>query len=148
MKLLERIREDLKSSMKAKDGIRVSVLRFLLAAIKNREIDNKGPLEDDQVLQEITSSAKRRRESIEAFREADRQDLVEKEEAELAILDDYLPEQMPEEDLRNLVREVITATGASSSGDLGVVMKEVMPRVRGQADGKLVNQVVRELLSG
>ncbi len=148
MKLLERLQEDLKNSMKAKDGTRVSVLRFLLAAVKNREIANKGPLEDEQVLQEITSSAKRRRESIDAFREAGRQDLVEKEEAELAILNDYLPEPMSEEDLRSLIQEVITATGASSMGDLGAVMKQVMPRISGQADGKLVNQIVREILSG
>ncbi len=148
MKLLERLQEDLKNSMKAKDGTRVSVLRFLLAAVKNREIANKGPLEDEQVLQEITSSAKRRRESIDAFREAGRQDLVEKEEAELAILNDYLPERMSEEDLRSLIQEVITATGASSMGDLGAVMKQVMPRISGQADGKLVNQIVREILSG
>ncbi len=148
MELLERLQEDLKNSMKAKDGTRVSVLRFLLAAVKNREIANKGPLEDEQVLQEITSSAKRRRESIDAFREAGRQDLVEKEEAELAILNDYLPEPMSEEDLRSLIQEVITATGASSMGDLGAVMKQVMPRISGQADGKLVNQIVREILSG
>ncbi len=148
MELLERLQEDLKNSMKAKDGTRVSVLRFLLAAVKNREIANKGPLEDEQVLQEITSSAKRRRESIDAFREAGRQDLVEKEEAELAILNDYLPERMSEEDLRSLIQEVITATGASSMGDLGAVMKQVMPRISGQADGKLVNQIVREILSG
>lgn len=148
MKLLERLQEDLKNSMKAKDGTRVSVLRFLLAAVKNREIANKGPLEDEQVLQEITSSAKRRRESIDAFKEAGRQDLVEKEEAELAILNDYLPEQMSEEDLRSLIQEVITANGASSMADLGAVMKQVMPRISGQADGKLVNQIVREILSG
>jgi uncharacterized protein YqeY len=148
LELLERLQEDLKNSMKAKDGTRVSVLRFLLAAVKNREIANKGPLEDEQVLQEITSSAKRRRESIDAFREAGRQDLVEKEEAELAILNDYLPEPMSEEDLRSLIQEVITATGASSMGDLGAVMKQVMPRISGQADGKLVNQIVREILSG
>jgi uncharacterized protein YqeY len=148
LELLERLQEDLKNSMKAKDGTRVSVLRFLLAAVKNREIANKGPLEDEQVLQEITSSAKRRRESIDAFREAGRQDLVEKEEAELAILNDYLPERMSEEDLRSLIQEVITATGASSMGDLGAVMKQVMPRISGQADGKLVNQIVREILSG
>ncbi|UCF30882.1 MAG: GatB/YqeY domain-containing protein [bacterium] len=147
MKLLERIQEDLKRSLKAKDGTRVSVLRFLLASIRNREIDNMASLDEDQVLQEITSAAKRRRESIDAFREGGRQDLVDKEEAELAILSEYMPEQLSEDDIRSLVRQVISATGATSSADLGAVMKEVMPKVRGQADGKLVNQIVRELLS-
>lgn len=133
--------------MKAKDGNRVSVLRFLLSAIKNREIEKREPLTDDEVLSEITSSAKRRRESIEAFREGDRMDLVEKEEGELAVLQEYLPAQLSPEEVRRVVREVVEAVGASSAGDLGKVMKEVMPRLRGQADGKLVNEIVREVLS-
>ncbi len=133
--------------MKAKDGNRVSVLRFLLSAIKNREIEKREPLTDDEVLAEITSSAKRRRESIEAFREGGRMDLVGKEEGELAILQEYLPAQLSPEEVRRVIQEVVQAVGASSASDLGKVMKEVMPRLRGQADGKLVNEIVREVLS-
>jgi uncharacterized protein YqeY len=148
LNLNEQIQEDLKRSLKAKDGTRISVLRFLLAAIKNREIEKKEALNDDELLAEIASSAKRRRESIEAFREGERQDLVDKEEAELAILTEYLPEQMSPEDIRRIAREIIEEVKAQSPADIGKVMKELMPRVRGQADGKIVNQIVREILTG
>jgi len=134
--------------MKAKDGTKVSVLRFLMAAIKNREIELKDSLDDEQVLQEIVSSAKKRRESIEAFRDAGREDLAVKEEAELAILEEYLPEQLSAEEVRKVVQEAILSVGASSPADMGKIMKEVMPKVRGKADGKMVNQIVQESLSG
>lgn len=134
--------------MKAKDGNRVSVLRFLLSAIKNREIEKRAPLDEDEVLAEVASSAKRRRESIEAFREGERTDLVEKEESELAILEEYLPRPMSPEEVRRVVAQVIEETGSRSPADMGKVMKELMPRVRGRADGKMVNQIVREILSG
>jgi len=145
--LIGRIREDLKVALKAKDGTRVSVLRFLLAGIGNREIDKREPLSEEEILSEITSSVKRRRESIQAFREGGRQDLVEKEEAQLAILSEYLPEQLPDEEVRQMAEESIRAVGAGSPGDIGKVMKELMPRVRGRADGRTVNEIVRELLS-
>ena len=137
----------MKRSMKAKDGNRVSVLRFLLSSIQNREIEKKEPLDDEEVLAEITSSAKRRRESMEAFKEGDRMDLVEKEAAELAILQEYLPEQLSPDEIKDVVQEVAQAVGATSLSDLGKVMKELMPRLRGKADGKLVNEIVREVLS-
>ena len=133
--------------MKAKDGNRVSVLRFLLSSIQNREIEKKEPLDDEEVLAEITSSAKRRRESMEAFKEGDRMDLVEKEAAELAILQEYLPEQLSPDEIKDVVQEVAQAVGATSLNDLGKVMKELMPRLGGKADGKLVNEIVREVLS-
>jgi uncharacterized protein YqeY len=148
LKLLDRIQDDLKRSLKAKDGSRVSVLRFLLAAVKNREIEKKESLSDDEILAEIASSAKRRRESIEAFKNGDRQDLVDKEEAELAILAEYLPAQMSAEEVRLIAEEIIGAVNARSPADIGAVMKEIMPRVRGKADGKVVNQIVREILGG
>jgi len=148
LKLIDQIQEDLKRSMKAKDGNRVSVLRFLLSSIRNREIEKKGSLDDDEVLAEITSSAKRRRESMEAFREGGRADLVKKEESELAILQEYLPAQLSPEEIREIVQEVAAAVGATTSSDLGKVMKELMPRLRGKADGRLVNEIVREVLSG
>ena len=99
MKLIDQIREDLKRALKAKDGTKVSVLRFLLSGIGNREIDKREPLSEEEVLAEVASSVKRHRESIDAFREGGRQDLVEKEEAELAILSEYLPEQLPDEEV-------------------------------------------------
>jgi uncharacterized protein YqeY len=147
LKLIDRIKEDLIKSMKAKDGTRVSVLRLLLASIKNREIEKKEALTDEEVLAEIASAAKRRKESLEAFREGERQDLVEKEEAELVILEEYLPEQISEEEVRRTVQDVVAEVGAQSPSDLGKVMKELMPRLKGKADGKMVNQIVREILS-
>jgi uncharacterized protein YqeY len=148
LKLIEQIQEDLKRSMKAKDGNRVSVLRLLLSSIRNREIEKRDVLDDDEVLAEITSSAKRRRESMEAFKEGDRMDLVEKEEAELVILQEYLPELLSPDEIRNVVQEVVEAVSATTASDLGKVMKELMPRLGGKADGKLVNEIVREVLSG
>lgn len=148
MKLIEQIQKDLKKSMKARDGNRISVLRLLLSSIKNREIEKKDALDDEEVLAEITSSAKRRRESIEAFTEGGRTDLVKKEEAELAILQEYLPAQLSSDEIRGVVLEVVEAVGAMTASDLGKVMKELMPRLRGKADGKRVNEIVLEVLSG
>ncbi len=133
--------------MKAKDGDRVSVLRLVLAAVQNREIELKSELDDDQILAEITSAAKRRTESIEAFKEGGREDLVLKEGKELVILEEYLPSQLSPEELKSLIQEAIESTGASTPGDMGKVMKEIMPKVQGKADGKAVNQKVKELLS-
>lgn len=148
MRLINQIQEDLKRSMKAKDGNRVSVLRFLLSSIQNREIEKRDALDDEEVLAEITTSAKRRKESMEAFGEGGRTDLVEKEAAELAILQEYLPEQLSPDEIRGVVQEVVEAVGAKTASDLGKVMKELMPRLRGKADGKLVNEIVQEALSG
>jgi uncharacterized protein YqeY len=148
LRLINQIQEDLKRSMKAKDGNRVSVLRFLLSSIQNREIEKRDALDDEEVLAEITSSAKRRKESMEAFGEGGRTDLVEKEAAELAILQEYLPEQLSPDEIRGVVQEVVEAVGAKTASDLGKVMKELMPRLRGKADGKLVNEIVQEALSG
>ena len=147
MKLIDQIHDDLKRSMKAKDGKRVSVLRFLLSSIKYREIEKKDALDDEEVLAEIASSAKRRRESMEAFAEGGRMDLVEKEESELAILQEYLPEQLSPDEVRDVVQEVVRAVGATGASDFGKVMKELMPRLRGKADGKLVGEIVKEALS-
>lgn len=134
--------------MKAKDGTRVSVLRFLMASIKNREIEKKDALDDAEILAEIVSSAKRRKESFEAFRDGDREDLAVKEEAELAILEEYLPDQLTEEEIRSAVQEAVAEVGAESMADLGKVMKGLMPKLQGRADGKLASQIVREILSG
>ncbi len=148
MKLIDRINEDIIRSMKAKDGTRVSVLRFLMASIQGKEKDKKETLEEEEVLAEIQSSAKRRKESLEAFSEGGRQDLVDKEAAELVILEEYLPEQLSEDEIRSAVQETVAEVGAGSMADLGKVMKELMPKLQGRADGKLASQIVREVLSG
>ena len=148
MKLIDRINEDIIRSMKAKDGTRVSVLRFLMASIQGKEKDKKETLEEEEVLAEIQSSAKRRKESLEAFSEGGRQDLVDKEAAELVILEEYLPEQLSEDEIRSAVQETVAEVGAGSMADLGKVMKELMPKLQGRADGKLASQIVREVISG
>jgi uncharacterized protein YqeY len=148
LKLIDRINEDIIRSMKAKDGTRVSVLRFLMASIQGKEKDKKEALEEEEVLAEIQSAAKRRKESLEAFSEGGRQDLVDKEAAELVILEEYLPEQLSEDEIRSAVQETVAEVGAESMADLGKVMKELMPKLQGRADGKLASQIVREVLSG
>jgi uncharacterized protein YqeY len=148
LKLIDRINEDIIRSMKAKDGTRVSVLRFLMASIQGKEKDKKEALEEEEVLAEIQSAAKRRKESLEAFSEGGRQDLVDKEAAELVILEEYLPEQLSEDEIRSAVQETVAEVGAGSMADLGKVMKELMPKLQGRADGKLASQIVREILSG
>ena len=147
MNLIDQIREGLKEALKAKDGTRVSVLRLLLAGIKNREIDKREPLNEEEILAEVASSVKRRRESIEAFKNGGRQDLADKEEAELKILSGYLPPQLSGEEIKEILANVIEELSASGPKDLGRVMKSAMPKLAGRADGREVNQLARELLS-
>jgi uncharacterized protein YqeY len=146
MSLLTRIEGDLKSAMKASDRIKVSTLRMAKASLKNREIEKGSDLTDDDVIGVLSTIAKQRRESIAEFRKAGRTDLAEAESAELAIIQTYLPEQLSEEELTEIIVKSIEQTGASSLKDLGKVMKTVIPKVKGRADGRLVNQKVRELL--
>lgn len=146
--LLECIEADLKESLKSANKTRVSVLRMIKASIKNREIDKGSPLTDEEIIEVLASLAKQRRESIEEFRRAGRNDLVEQEEEELSVLQSYMPKQLSEDELVNLIRNAIEETGATSSRDIGKVMKLIMPRVKGRADGKVVNQKVSEILQG
>jgi len=146
MSLLEKIDDDLKSAMKASDSLKVSVLRMAKAAIKNREIDMKKELSDDDILPLLSTLAKQRRESIDQFSKGGRLDLAEKESLELAILQSYLPEQITPEELDRIVLEAITESSAAGAKDMGKVMRLVMPRTKGAADGKLVSQRVTELL--
>ncbi len=148
MSLKQRIMEDMKEAMKAKDTARVSTLRLLLSEIKNKEIDKRGELSDDEVLAVIQKAVKQRRESIEQYKKAGREDLAEKESKELEILESYLPQPLTEEELEAIIDEAIKEVGATSPRDMGKVMKVVMPKVRGRADGKVVNQKVREKLGG
>jgi uncharacterized protein len=146
MSLLEKLNEDLKLAMKASDSLKVSVLRMAKSSIKNREIDTRKALSDDDIIHILNTLAKQRRESIEQFSKGGRQDLAEKETAELAILQSYLPEQITPEELDRIVLEAINESSAAGIKDMGKVMRLVMTRTKGSADGKLVNQRVKELL--
>jgi len=148
MGLKERLLQDMKEAMRAKDKVRLSTIRMINSLIKNAEIDKRGELTDDEIVQLLMKYAKQRREAIEMYEKGGRQDLVEKEKAELAVVESYLPKQLSEEEIRELVREAIEAVGASSPKDLGKLMQYVMPKVKGRAEGSLVNKIVREELSG
>ncbi len=147
MNLQERLLEDMKRAQKSQDKLRLSVIRLLRAAIKNQEIDKKSPLTDQEVIAAVTSQVKRRKEAIEQYQAAGRQDLASKEEEEMKILQTYLPQQLSEAELKQKVEEAVTATGAQTLKDMGKVMSHLMPQVSGRADGKLVNQLVKARLS-
>ena len=149
MSLADQISDDLKTSMKARDTTRTATLRQVLAGIKNLHVqEGRGGTDvtDEEVTEILTREAKKGRESTETYTQHGRDELAAKEQAELAVIEDYLPEQMGAEEIRAIVTEVVAATGASEPGDLGKVMGQLMPRVKGKADGKLVNQIVREQL--
>ena len=133
--------------MRQKDETRRSTIRFIRAAVQNQEIDKRKALDDDEITGVLSSLVRQHQESIAEFKKADRQDLVGKEEAELSIIREYMPEQIPEEQLVELAREAISQTSASGPGDMGKVMSLLMPQVRGRADGAQVSSVVRQLLS-
>lgn len=149
MSLKDRLVEDMKAAMKAKEEgkVRLSVIRMARAAIKNAEIDKKQEFNDNQVIEVLARELKMRRDSIEEFTKANRMDLVTGLIEEVAILMEYLPQQLSEEEIRSLAKEIIAETGARDIKDLGKVMGNITPRTKGRADGKLVNQIVRELLS-
>lgn len=144
--LKEDIFEDLKTAMKARDEVRVRTLRMVVAAIKNRLVDKKD-LGDEDVIEILTKEAKLRKDAIEEFTKADREDLVQSEEEELTIIRDYLPEKLSEDELRAIILDAIEEQHVNSPSGLGLVMKIIMPKVKGRADGKIVNKMVRDLLS-
>jgi uncharacterized protein YqeY len=148
MELAEKIRADLEQSLRKRDQLRCSVLRLLLSSLHNAEIAQQKKLEEADVITVIDKEAKMRRESIEAFEKGNRPDLVTKEKAELAILLEYLPEQMSRDQIVEAARKVITELGASSPKDRGKVMSQLMPQLRGKAQGQEVSDVVNQLLSG
>ena len=143
----KKLDDDLKQAMKDGDIIKRSVLRLLLSSIHNAEIAKKAALDNSDILGIIAKEVKQRNESIEAFKQGNRNDLVVKEEAELAILQAYLPQQMTRDEIVEAARKVITQVGAQGPADKGKVMKELMPTMKGKADGKLINDVVTELLA-
>ncbi|PLX41618.1 MAG: glutamyl-tRNA amidotransferase [Deltaproteobacteria bacterium] len=145
-KLVEVIKADTIKAMKAKEKLKVDTLRMVTAALQNKKIEKRDELTDDEVISVLMTLSKQRKDSIEQFKKGGRDDLADKESAELVIIQGYLPAQMSEEEVREVVKEVIAATGAASPGDMGKVMGQVMGRLKGKADGKMINAMVRELL--
>ncbi len=147
MTLKEKLMEDLKSAMRNKEKRRKDTITMLRAAVKQREVDERQEMADDEILALIGKQVKQKRESIKDFQKAERVDLVEQAEEEIEILLAYLPEQLTEEEIDELVREAIAQTGASSMRDMGRIMGVVMPKVKGRADGSLISQSAKKLLN-
>ena len=147
MTLKNSIQETLKEALKRQRRAEVATLRLLLAEIKNAEIAQQKPADDNKVLDVVAKEVKRRRESIEAFKQGNRSDLVAQEEAELAVLMSYLPEQMSRGKIMAAARQVIDAVGAKGPSDRGRVMSQLMPQLKGKADGRAVSEIVSELLA-
>lgn len=144
--LKEKLVDDRKQALKARDKVRTSVIRLVLAAVQNAEIARQAALEDTDILGIVAKEVRQRHESIEAFKQGDRQDLVAQEEAELAILNEYLPRQMTREEIIAKARRVIEEIGAQGLGDKGKVMPQLITQLKGKADGREINAVVTELL--
>ena len=147
MTLKDKIQQALKGALKRQQGVEVSTLRLLLSEIKYAEIAQQKPADDGKVLDVIAREVKRHRESIEAFRKGNRTDLVEQEEAELAILMSYLPKQISREEIVAAAREVMDMIGAKGPSDKGRVMGQLMPQLKGKADGREISEIVSELLA-
>ncbi len=144
----EQLQADLKTAMKSGDNQRKDALRLLMAAIKQVEIDSRTQLTEEQTYAVLATEAKKRRDSLTEMRNAGRNDLADQEEMELRLIESYLPQQLSRGEIETEVRKAIDETGAKSAKDMGSVMKVLMPRVKGRADGKLVNEVVKTLLNG
>src|SRR5919199_70223 len=146
MSLKERITTDMTAAMKAKDAARLSTLRMVKAAVQNREIEKGGELSDEELTKALQSLVKQRRDSGEQYEKAGRAELAEKERAEIAVIEEYLPRAAPREEIERVVAEVISETGASSMKDMGAVMKAAQARLAGAADGRTVSEVVKSKL--
>jgi len=145
--LKDKLNDDLKRAMKGGDSVRRSVIRLVMAAIKNAEIAKQTTLEDADILGVIAKEARQRQESIDAFKQGNRQDLVDKEEKELAILQEYLPQQMSRDEIIEAARKIIEEVEARGPRDKGKVMPKLIAQLKGRADGREINAVVTELLS-
>jgi len=144
--LRQDIHKDIAVAMKAGDKDRLSTVRMLMSAIKYKEVDAKRELNDEETIAVISTLVKQRQDSIEQFTKGGREDLVEKETKELSVLRTYLPPQLTEAEVRDIVKKAVVETGATGQKDMGKLMKIVMPQVKGKADGKLVNDIVKEVL--
>lgn len=146
MSLQEKLNTDLKAAMRARDELRMLVLRSLLSSMNYAEIAKQKKLDDGGVIEVIGKEIKQRRESIEAYEKGNRKDLADKEKAEMAVLQEYMPAQMSREEITAIVEKVIAEVGAKDQGDKGKVMQKLMPQVKGKADGNEVNGIVTDLL--
>ncbi|WP_457624523.1 GatB/YqeY domain-containing protein [Persephonella sp.] len=146
--LLKRLQDEMKAAMKSGDRDRLSVIRMLISEIKKVQIDKKKELSDEEIIEVLQRYAKQRKESIKQYREAGREDLAQKEEFELKVVQEFLPQPLSEEELQQIVEQVIQETGASSMKDMGRVMKAVIEKVKGRADGSVVSGIVKKKLSG
>jgi len=144
--LREQVTKDMAVALKAGEKARLSTLRMLMSAIKYKEVDAKHQLDDEEVISVISTLIKQRHDSIDQFRKGGREDLVDKETKEVEVLKGYLPPQLSEEEVRNIITKAAAETGATGQKDMGKLMKAVMPQVKGKADGKLVNEIVKEVL--
>ena len=148
MTMQTRLQDDLKQAMRDRDVLRRSVIRYVRSEIHNQEIAKKTELDDEGILRVLIRQAQQRRESIQAYGDANREDLVEKEQAELEIILEYLPQQLTREEITELVNKVVQEVGAKGLADKGKVMGKLMPQVRGKAGGGDVNSIVTEALTG
>lgn len=150
MNLKERLQQDMKAAMKAgaEGRERLNTIRLVLAALQNAEIEKRQPLGPDDMMAVLAREAKQRRDALTEFKETASADYLQKLESELAVLEQYLPEQLSEDEVRRICAEVVAETGATSMKDMGRVMGPLMARLKGQADGRLVNEIVRGLLQG
>lgn len=147
MTIQERLTDAMKTAMKAQDSLRLNAIRMARTAIKNAEIEARAPLDDAGVIKVLSTLVKQRREAADAYRDA-RPELAAKEEQELAILQEFLPSQMSEAEIKAVIEAAVAETGASSPRDMGAVMKLVTPKTTGRADGKLVSELVKARLAG
>jgi hypothetical protein len=149
MSIKEQLTADMKQAMKDKEAgkLRLSVIRMVRASIKNVEIDQKKELSEEEVIDILARDVKMHRDSFEEFKKADRQDLLEQTQQEIDVLMQYLPQQLSEDEVRIFVAEAVAQSGAKSAKEMGKVMSLLMPKVKGRADGKLVNTIVREMLN-
>jgi len=145
--LRQKLSDDLKQAMRGGDKVRRLVIRLVMAAIRNAEISKQADLDDADILGIVAKEVRQRRESIEAFKQGNRHDLVAQEEAELTILNEYLPKQMTHEEIIVAARRVIEGVGAQGPGDKGKVMPQLIAQLKGKADGREINAVVTELLA-
>ena len=146
MSLKQKLQEDLKSSMKNKDAIKKSVITLIRSSIKQYEVDNRVELQDDEIVDLIAKQLKQTRDSLEDFKKGNRDDLVSQAEAEIEVLKEYLPQQLSEEELNEIVISTISEVGATSMKDMKKIMTSIMPKVKGRADGKLINELVKKNL--
>ncbi|SNZ11008.1 hypothetical protein SAMN05421503_1927 [Terribacillus aidingensis] len=148
MSLTERLNQDMKTAMKARDKETLSVIRMVKASLQNEAIrTGNDTLSEDEELTVLSREVKQRKDSLQEFQEAGRDDLVQKQEAELQVLKGYMPEQLSEEELEDVIKQTIAEVGATSKKDMGSVMSAVMPKVKGKTDGSLVNKIVNKHLS-